>query len=76
MKKKIDKTEAASFPQEGNCRAKEAITYLGIGRSTFWKWVAEGRISKRRFSARITVFDAKEIRDIAANGLPEAGEAA
>lgn len=35
-----------SFPNVGNVRAKQAASYLGIGISTFWKYVAEGRVKK------------------------------
>jgi predicted DNA-binding transcriptional regulator AlpA len=38
-------------------RAKGAACFLGIGQSTFWKWVAEGRLPKgTRLSARCTIW--------------------
>jgi len=41
----------------GALRAKDAAKFLGIGISTFWRWVAQGRIPKgRRLSARATVW--------------------
>ena len=41
----------------GAMRAKTAAAFLGIGQSTFWRWVKEGRIPKgKRLSARATVW--------------------
>jgi len=38
-------------------RAKAAANFIGIAESTFWKWVAEGRLPKgTRLSARATVW--------------------
>lgn len=38
-------------------RAKDAAAFLGLGVSTFWRWVKEGRLPKgTRLSARVTVW--------------------
>ena len=38
-------------------RARDASAYLGIGESTFWRWVQTGRIPRgMRLSARATVW--------------------
>ena len=38
-------------------RPKQAAAFLGIGKSTFWRWVKEGRIPKGiNLSARATVW--------------------
>ena len=38
-------------------RAKEAATYLGIGESTFWRWVAQGKLPQGiKFGTRCTVW--------------------
>lgn len=38
-------------------RVKDAAAFLGIGQSTFWKWVKEGKLPKgKRLSARATVW--------------------
>ena len=38
-------------------RAKEAATLLGIGVSTFWLWVKQGRLPKgTRLSSRCTIW--------------------
>lgn len=64
---------ASFFPQEGNTRAKQNAAFLGIGVSTFWKYVKEQRIKKPiKFNDRISVWDAKYIRDLQQNGIPKA----
>lgn len=41
----------------GVVRARDAALFLGIGESTFWRWVKEGRIVRgTRLSARATVW--------------------
>lgn len=44
-------------------RADTAAQFLGIGRSTFWRWVAEreGFPRPRKLSPRCTVFDQTEL---------------
>ena len=43
--------------KQGALRAKSAAAFLGIGESTFWRWVKKGRLPKgRRLSARATVW--------------------
>ncbi len=43
-------------------RAKEAAAFLGIGKSTFWRWVKEGRIPKGiSLSSRATVWRVEEL---------------
>jgi len=38
-------------------RAKDASAFLGIGESTFWRWVQTGRLPRgTRLSARVTVW--------------------
>lgn len=42
---------------QGAKRAKSAAAFLGIGQSTFWRWVAEGKLPKgKRLSPRVTVW--------------------
>ena len=41
----------------GAMRAAEAAVFLGIGISTFWRWVSQGRLPKgKRLSSRCTVW--------------------
>ena len=38
-------------------RAKDAARFLGIGESTFWRWVKDGRLPKGiHLSTRVTVW--------------------
>ena len=41
----------------------EAARILGIGRSTFWKWVAVGTFKPIRVGNRITRFKYKDLAD-------------
>jgi len=63
-----------TFPTEGNVRAAENSLFLGVCKSAFWRYVAEGRIKKPlKLTPRVSVWDAKYIRRLAAEGLPEPG---
>ena len=45
-------------------RAKECAVYLGIGLSTFFRWVAEGHIAEGyQLSPRTTVWKLKDLED-------------
>jgi predicted DNA-binding transcriptional regulator AlpA len=45
------------FQADQNFRAKAAAEYLGITKSSFWRWVREGRIPKGvHLSARAVVW--------------------
>jgi predicted DNA-binding transcriptional regulator AlpA len=47
----------------GARRAKDCAKFLGIGVSTWWRWVAEGRVSKGiHLSPRCTVWPLPELR--------------
>ncbi len=47
----------------GAMRAKHAAAFLGIGESTFWRWVKEGRLPKgARLSARATVWKCEDLK--------------
>lgn len=46
----------------GAMRAKSAARFLGIGESTFWRWVKAGRLPKgTRLSARATVWKREDL---------------
>ncbi len=61
------------FPYEGKVRAKQVAPFLGVGLSTFWLYVKQGRIEKpMRYGARVSVWDASYIRQLASSGIPEA----
>ncbi len=50
-------------PIRGAMRAKECAKFLGIGESTFWRWVASGRVPEGiRLSPRCTVWPIEEMQ--------------
>ncbi|PIE01442.1 MAG: transcriptional regulator [Thiothrix nivea] len=62
------------FPHEGKVRAKQAAPFLGIGKSTFWAYVKEGRICQpMRYGPRVSVWSAEYIRQLAETGIPDKG---
>lgn len=42
-------------------RAKEMAKYLGIGLSTLWLYHKQGRISSKKISERVTIFEVAEV---------------
>ena len=45
-------------------RAKEVANYLSIGLSTVWLYAKEGKLTPKKLSARVTVFDIEEINKL------------
>ena len=50
-------------PTPQHLRAKEASKYLGIGLSTLWLYVKQGKIKPIKLSKRVTVFKKIELDD-------------
>ncbi|MCT7616475.1 helix-turn-helix domain-containing protein [Aliarcobacter butzleri] len=42
-------------------RVGELSKYLGIGKSTIWLYVRQGKISSKKISSYITLFDVEEV---------------
>ena len=42
-------------------RAKQLALHLGIGLSTVWAYVKQGKITANKISDRVTVFDVVEV---------------
>jgi excisionase family DNA binding protein len=42
-------------------RVKELCNYLGVSKSTVWRWAANGKIKSYKISAKVTVFDIDEV---------------
>lgn len=64
------KALAENFPLEGKVRAKDCAAFLSIAISTFWLYVKQERIVKpTKYGARVSVWDAKYIREIADRGF-------
>ncbi|MGE4456221.1 MAG: helix-turn-helix transcriptional regulator [Arcobacteraceae bacterium] len=45
-------------------RAKEVAHLLGIGLSTVWLYVKNGKLNPIKISTRVTVFDIDEIKQL------------
>ena len=60
-----------SFPSTGKVRVPQIAAFLGVGISTFWKYSDDGRIKPPvKYGARVSVWDAEYIRDLADKGIP------
>ncbi|RBQ27984.1 helix-turn-helix transcriptional regulator [Aliarcobacter vitoriensis] len=42
-------------------RAKELAKYLGIGLSTVWLYAKQGKITPKKISGKITVFNVEDV---------------
>ncbi len=42
-------------------RAKEIAQYYGVGLSTVWLYAKQGKLTPKRVSPRVTVFDVAEV---------------
>lgn len=42
-------------------RAKELAEHLGVGLSTIWLWNKQGKITSKKLSERVTVFEVAEV---------------
>lgn len=52
-----------------NLRAKDVAKYLGIGLSTVWLYVKQGKITPHKLSERVTVFRKEDIDEVFFGGL-------
>lgn len=69
----FNKIAAESFPTVGNVRANQSAAYLGMGLSTFWLYVEQGRIKKpTKYGVRLSVWDAEYIHRLKREGIPPA----
>jgi len=65
--------EPSEYPLRGAMRAKECARFLGIGESTFWRWVASGLVPKGiRLTPRCTVWPVEELQTMVKR--PQAAE--
>lgn len=42
-------------------RAKELAKHLGVGLSTLWLWNKQGKITSKKISERVTVFNVADV---------------
>lgn len=45
-------------------RAKEVAQLLGVGLSTVWLYARQGKITPKKLSERVTVFDIDEVNNL------------
>jgi len=51
-----------------NIRAKEAHKYLGVGLSTFWLYVKQGKIQVYKLSDRVSIVKKSELDEFINGG--------
>ena len=67
----FQKIAAEAFPSVGKVRARQIAAYLGMGLSTFWVYVNQGRIKKPiKYGVRLSVWDAEYIHQLKREGIP------
>lgn len=67
----FNKVAAESFPDVGNVRASQSAAYLGIGLSTLWLFVKQGRIKRPiKYGVRLSVWEAEYIHQLKREGIP------
>lgn len=67
--------EVKRLPDDGMVRAAEFARYLGIGKSTLYKYLAEGKIEQPvRYSSRCSVWSVDYVKDVASSGFNLTGE--
>ena len=52
-----------------NFRPQEAAEYLGVGRSTLWRYIREGHIKTKKLSQRVTIISKAELERFANEGV-------
>ncbi len=54
--------------QKEHFRAKEAATYLGIGLSTVWLFVKQGKLHPVKLTDRVTIFKKSDLDRFVSEG--------
>ena len=57
IKQITEKKEYQNMQKPKYLRSKELAIYLGIGESTVWLYVKQGKLMKHKISAKVTLFD-------------------
>lgn len=50
-------------------RAKELANHFGVGLSTIWLWNKQGKITSKKLSERVTVFEVAEVETSLIGGV-------
>lgn len=60
-----------AFPDSGKVRVPQIAAHLGIGTSTWWLYVKQGRVLPPvKYGVRVAVWDAAYISQLADTGIP------
>jgi len=51
--------------EKENYRPKEAAKYLGVGLSTIWRYIKDGKLQAHRIGPRVTVIHRLELEKFA-----------
>ena len=57
IKQITEKKEYQNMQKPKYLRSKELAIYLGIGESTVWLYVKQGKLIKHKISAKVTLID-------------------
>lgn len=57
----MSKEEYNTLQTKKYMRAKELASHLGVGLSTIWLWNKQGKITSKKLSERVTVFEVAEV---------------
>lgn len=57
----MSKQEYKPFEEKKFMRAKQLSKFLNIGISTVWLYAKQGKITPRKLSERVTVFEVDEV---------------
>ena len=60
IKQITQKKEYQNMQKPKYLRSKELAIYLGIGESTVWLYVKQGKLIKHKISAKVTLFDVEQ----------------
>lgn len=48
-------------------RASEACLFLGVGLSTIWLYAKQGKLTPKKLSPRVTIFDIDDLNNLINN---------
>lgn len=58
----MQKITTPSFPETGIVRPAQVMSFLGLPRRTFYRWLAAGRLPQPQKWGNTSVWNAEEIR--------------
>ena len=58
---KVLQSQKPSVPTKQSYRPKEAAEYLGVGLSTIWLYITQGKFKTRKLSPKVTVISRSDL---------------